>query len=761
LLQQGGATITKKDDEGNTALLFAAYNGKLDVVQWLLQEGGATIGEKNDDANTVLQLAASKGWQQLVNWLLIEGGFVFTTEEIGRAVEICFKINLSLLTHFYKFLSTNPSLPLTECVPLTQILAYTGEEKALLLDKSLSLLVSLFELLQKKALGMALYQLHEHELKPLLSESQLQIIERVSSELNTAHDSCEGLTETPLIPLISIPDVTNKQDPYIALDLVPMIPMIESIQTTLTRLDEGNTTANDSQEESTQTSLETQEYTKKSTAKRPLRDLKRPKHPAEHREASKTEPDNLQMMFERAKNMASQLTCEGRFFLTKETLEQLPAEERVKRLMVELEKAWELATKKDHPTGVEKNKEQLLIELQDFYYSLQKKPALNTPCFFQLFEEKVKAQPNKLAVIYDATTLSYQELNEKANRLAHYLIDLKKEKNWKNGTCIALFFENSIDAIISILAVMKAGLAYLPLTVDKHLSNERLTAYVKESEVTWLLVQDSLAHHGFMHFVKNKIDSLESQCFSHCQHKNKKNPALKIDPHQLAYTIFSSGSTGKPKGIPIAHKGLVNPIKAVEQAFQITANDRVGWHALLSFDASLLDIMTALGTGSTSVIIPQAIRTDGEKLTDYLKIHEVSIITLVPTVLETLNPASLPNLRGYISTGEAGRKGLFDYWHQTGRLQDQEPRIGLNGHGPTETSICFALGRYQIDRPMTPIGEIIVPGFEWFIMNLPSETCPYPRKPSLVREGEEGELYLAGPGLGLGYIDTKAPYQQR
>ncbi len=1115
LLQEGGAAISEKNNNGHTALLRAALWGNLPVLQWLLQEGGATIREQDAEGNTVLQLAASKGWQPLVNWLLIEWGFVFTPEEIRGAVEICFKINLSLLTNFYKFLSTNSSLPLIECVPLTQILAYSGEEKALLLDKSLSLLVSLFELPQKKALGMALYQLHGHELKPLLNESQQQIIERVSSELNTAHDFSEGFTETPSIPLISLPDLTNKQDPYIALDKEAMIPMVEDyysgedidllikallkqhhvviekdyslakrndkgsdleelaiyvlpatskneglgylehlikciasgqveacqvlipykvsnfahwvsilvhyqtnkfsvtvydslanqktaddtmkemvnfiepltnakvfinplqklkkiqkgnnycggytahviaeaamqpsknsntfndlkcidefynspnndlnrsnndfayrqndarivgiqkpkgyqryalsgdghqtpekrvqseqqekevhhclaeeftrrfnnlsqenknylsekwhhekndivhqlnateashkaaikvlssyryycsveltisidenpfalffkqqmnlqsieideditsldlwikeklvtfclvpsigelIQTTPIQLDEGNTTANDSHEESTQTTLETQEYTKKSTAKRTAKDLKRQKLTAENPKTSHTEPDYLQMIFERAKNMASQLTCEGRFFLTKETLEQLPAEERVKQLIVELEKAWELATKKDHPTGAEKNKEQLLIELQDFYYSLQKKPAINSPCFFQLFEEKVKAQPTKLAVIYDATTLSYQELNEKANRLAHYLIDLKKEKNWTNGTCIALFFENSIDAIISILAVMKAGLAYLPLTIDKHLSNERLTAYVEESGVTWLLVQDSLAHHGFIHFVKNKIDSLESQIFSHCQHKNKKNPALKIAPHQLAYTIFSSGSTGKPKGIPIAHGGLVNPIKAVEQAFQITANDRVGWHALLSFDASLLDIMTALGTGSTSVIIPQAIRTDGEKLTTYLQTHEVSIITLVPTVLETLNPASLPKLRGYISTGEAGKKGLFDYWHQTGRLQDQEPRIGLNGHGPTETSICFALGRYQIDRPMTPIGEIIVPGFEWFIMKLPSETCPYPRKPFPVTEGEEGELYLAGPGLGLGYIDTKAPYQQR
>jgi ankyrin repeat protein/S-adenosylhomocysteine hydrolase len=223
LLQEGGATITEKNDDGNTALLCAAGCETLPVVRWLLQAGQATITEKNNDGDTALLVAASRGWLSIVQWLLMEGGFIFSNEEIDLALSKSrnkHKDNVSLWLDFYNFLSMNPSPPLTECMPLTQILAFTGKEKdkALLLDKSLSLLFSLFESPQKKALGMALYQLNEQELHPLLSENQQQIIERMSGEISTAHDSHDGATQASLIQLASTATVSNASQPAIVLD---------------------------------------------------------------------------------------------------------------------------------------------------------------------------------------------------------------------------------------------------------------------------------------------------------------------------------------------------------------------------------------------------------------------------------------------------------------------------------------------------------------------------------------------------------------
>ncbi len=222
LLRGGRASITEKKNDGNTALLMAAMMGQLDLVQWLLQEAGATITEKNIDGNTVLQLAVMYGQLKVVQWLLVEGGFIYTNEEIDLALSCAREDSsdkVALWLDFYKFISMNPSPLIPECMPFASILAFTGKDKALLLDKSLSLLFSLFELPQKKALALALYQLHEQEIQPLLCESQQQIIKLALDEKNTAPDSHED--STPLVQS----NVNNEQQP--TLDQTAVIPMIE------------------------------------------------------------------------------------------------------------------------------------------------------------------------------------------------------------------------------------------------------------------------------------------------------------------------------------------------------------------------------------------------------------------------------------------------------------------------------------------------------------------------------------------------------
>ncbi|NNM58534.1 MAG: AMP-binding protein [Legionellales bacterium] len=371
--------------------------------------------------------------------------------------------------------------------------------------------------------------------------------------------------------------------------------------------------------------------------------------------------------------------------------------------------------------------------------------------FFKVFEQVCESSHDHTALIAENNQRwSYRALNEAANRMAHALIKLKNENNWPDGTLIGLFFENTPEAVAAILGVMKAGLAYLPLTTHKSLPPKRLTYYLKHSNITYLITQDNLLKSEYTHFIQHRLPKLLIDGYSNfiAQNKTVIDPAYPVDPNQRAYLIFSSGSTGIPKGIEIAHRGLCHPMEAVANCFKITPNDIIGWHSLLIFDASLLDIMTALGKGASCLIIPQRIR-DGDGLHEYLSQHEVTIITLVPTVMRMINPADLPKLRGIISTGEAAQRDLFEQFLKVGRPLDS-PRKVINGYGPSEVTICTSLAEYEPDK-LIHLGQPIN-GLQWYLLTPATEDEPYPLNPALVTDDQVAELYISGIGLALRYI---------
>lgn len=431
--------------------------------------------------------------------------------------------------------------------------------------------------------------------------------------------------------------------------------------------------------------------------------------------------------------------------------------------LIKLEGAWQMASKDGSSNVTLEKKEQILQELQDWYYKeiyVKKNPEnFNDPLFFQVFEKIVEKNPNQLALIYQENIKwSYHELNEKINKVAHKLIELKEQYKWEDESRVALFFENSPEAVICIIAAMKAGLAYVPLTSGKN-SKERLIHYIKASDVKLVIVQDKLISHDLCDFIKKETTpNFLSYSEVYNEEKNSSNPNVVIQHNQLAYILFSSGSTGHPKGIKIAHRGLSFPAHAVCKKFDIKPDDRIGWHSALTFDASLLDIMTPLVSGATLVPIPQDIRTNTTELEAYMNALGITIMTLVPTVIEVLDPNNLPLLRGYISTGERGKDSHFIKFDEKGRLGKK--RIGINGYGVSEATICNSLGTYESDKGLN-IGENPIEGMEWYILELPEEQAPYPRAPKLVRNTEQGELYLVGKGVGLGYLDSNADYQRR
>lgn len=468
-------------------------------------------------------------------------------------------------------------------------------------------------------------------------------------------------------------------------------------------------------------------------------------------------------------NAARKMGCEEqlkKIYGNEQSIKDLPLEE----ILNGLESAWRdsKAEERDLTDADLTYKEKCLADLQKDLWILSREPS-NTDhafkFFHRMFEEKVQSSPkDHPAILFrDDRPWSYEELNGKANQLARALIKLKNEKG--DFPRVGLFFENTPEAIASILAVMKAGLSYVPLTKDRKLSNERLAFYLKQSKPQLLLVQDELMNDsgGFVQYVRDHIKSLKIISYGDLQEKAKTEslenlPEKDVEADAEVYTIFTSGSTGIPKGIRVSHRGLCNAVEYVRQIFEITKEDRIAWYSLLTFDASLLDIMTALGNGATSVIIPHDIRSSGTELTTYLEKHKVSMVSLVPPVLAMLDVRKLPELRAYISMGQRGQEKILKEFKTLGRKEGASPRICTEGYGPSEATICFLIA---IIEESIHLGKKCVPGSKAYLLGLPTKEEAYPKFPKKVNEGEEAELYISGDALALGYLDETSVDQKR
>lgn len=389
--------------------------------------------------------------------------------------------------------------------------------------------------------------------------------------------------------------------------------------------------------------------------------------------------------------------------------------------------------------------------------------------FFKMFEAHAADDPGNVALVYSDTSLTYKQLNDRANQLAHRLINLKRDPNnpLQNGDVVAIFMTNTPEAVIAILAIMKAGLAYVPITKDEDLKIPRMSLYVRDSNAKMLIVQDDLMNDEFVSTLKENPASCTIRSYQELNdialpldQNTTINPDEKVTSEQLAYILFSSGSSkGIPKGTKVLHRGLYIPVEAAGKLFKIKRGDRVGWHSLLTFDASLLDIATALGNNATSVIVPQEIHTDKDKLTSYLFNNRVNVITFVPAILKFIEPKNLPELRGIFSAGEAPDKEVLNKFYSEGRDASQ-PRTVANGYGNTEFTIFTSYEEYHPGLDKIGIGQNPIDGAQWFLLPLPDEDNPNPRYARTVLEGA-GELYLVGPQTAAGYVDKEAEYARR
>jgi len=349
-------------------------------------------------------------------------------------------------------------------------------------------------------------------------------------------------------------------------------------------------------------------------------------------------------------------------------------------------------------------------------------------CIHQLFENCVHKYPAQDALIFEQDSMSYQELNQRSNQLAHYL----RESGVKPETLVGIHIERSFDMIIAILAVFKAGGAYVPL--DPNYPAERLAFILKDAQLTVCLTQQHLADK-FSFKIKQSLNTI---CLDTHQHKIESysidNPVLHTTADNLAYVIYTSGSTGQPKGVLLEHRGLCNLATAQITAFNITAKMRILQFATLNFDASIWEIVMALSSGATLCLAKQENVLPAKPLLTLLVQQKINIVTLPPSILSLLPSEKLPDLNTIIVAGEACSIKIAKQWAAHTQF--------FNAYGPSETTVCASIYPVSSSIKNLPIGKPII-NTQLFVL---SDDL------SVTAAGEVGELYIGGVNLARGYL---------
>jgi natural product biosynthesis luciferase-like monooxygenase protein/amino acid adenylation domain-containing protein/non-ribosomal peptide synthase protein (TIGR01720 family) len=346
-----------------------------------------------------------------------------------------------------------------------------------------------------------------------------------------------------------------------------------------------------------------------------------------------------------------------------------------------------------------------------------------------LFEEQVKRTPGQIALSFKDEQVTYSELNARADRLAHYL---RTVYTLKADDLAGVMMDRSVWAIVSILGILKAGAAYVP--IDINYPADRKSYIINDTALKVLIIESS----SMLEVIDLDVSVLSVDIqYDDFEQLDNYNRDYVIQPDDLAYVIYTSGSTGRPKGVMIAHTSNVNMSLDQIRSFGITAGDRVLQFASYSFDASVSEIFMALYCGATLVLIEEAVIADGNKFLAYTRQQGVSVVTFPPVYLRTLDRHEFDFLRVIITAGEAAVPGDAIYYAGRGDY--------YNAYGPTECAVCVSI--YKVDpqrvyKGQIPVGKPIS-NMKVFILDNDMNVLPV---------GVEGYLYVSGPGLARGYL---------
>ncbi|KAF9210229.1 hypothetical protein BGZ59_009710, partial [Podila verticillata] len=353
-------------------------------------------------------------------------------------------------------------------------------------------------------------------------------------------------------------------------------------------------------------------------------------------------------------------------------------------------------------------------------------------CLHHLFEQQVERTPEAIAVVYEDQSLTYAEVNTRANCLAHRLIGLGVQPD----VLVAICVERSPATIIGILAILKAGGAYVPL--DPFYASDRLRDIISDAAPT-ILIADQAGRNALR---KSTLKSLAVLDPNAPDQKSNSNPnVIGLTSRHLAYVIYTSGSTGKPKGVMLEHQGAVNLVYKRPERFEIHTRSRVLQNTSVSFDHSVSEIFSTLHCGASLYLLQDGIRLDRHRLWDFLARNAITHVSFTPTLLHDCKDlVTLKALQAFIVMGETMPP------HLPGLLRTMAPNsIVINSYGPTETSVSTTLWKWHSDFSghMVPIGRPL-PNKRVYLLDTHGNPVPL---------GVLGEIYIGGVGVARGYLN--------
>ncbi|WP_017348402.1 solanimycin non-ribosomal peptide synthetase SolG [Pantoea sp. A4] len=360
----------------------------------------------------------------------------------------------------------------------------------------------------------------------------------------------------------------------------------------------------------------------------------------------------------------------------------------------------------------------------------------------QMFEAQVKRTPSATALRFGQRQLSYAELDALSNQLAHML----HQRGVKPDDRVAICLDRSLEMVVGLMGIMKAGAAYVPLDPDYPV--DRLDYILQDATPKLLLVDPrgreitaGLDTAGVQTLDLN-VDVLAGSSFS----RTPLSPdELGLKSHHLAYVIYTSGSTGKPKGVENEHRGLINRLQWMQDAYPLDSSDAVLQKTTFSFDVSVWEFFWPLSVGATLVVAPPGAHKDTQALAQVIQEKHITTLHFVPSMLNLFlaseGAAACRSLRRIVCSGEALSSASVVACHTA--LPDTAVH---NLYGPTEAAIDVTAWTCPRDLPAAAIVPIGRPIANLRIYLLDQHLRPVPL-------GVAGELYIAGTGVARGYLN--------
>ena len=367
---------------------------------------------------------------------------------------------------------------------------------------------------------------------------------------------------------------------------------------------------------------------------------------------------------------------------------------------------------------------------------------ISPECIHQQFEQQAANTPDTSAITFSGNqfetgeTLTYQQLNQQANRIAHYL----SLQGITTGTRVGLCLERSTDMVASLLAVLKVGGIYVPL--DPSHPAKRSHYIIEDAQIELLITTKRIAEQSLVATTASTLCLDEKADLIRLQSTNNISSTTPLELTQsesIAYILYTSGSTGQPKGVPICHRSLTNFLASMAQISRITAQDTLLAVTTLGFDIAALEIFLPLVTGAHLVMTAREITLDGEQLANHLADYNVTLMQATPATWRLLLNAGWK--------GSSRLKILCGGEALDVALAQQLLSCGCelwNLYGPTETTIwsgALRLDDQTLTQGIVPIGAPIA-NTQFYVLDAQQRQVPV---------GVAGELYIGGAGLSEGY----------